>query len=67
MKCLHCKLHKDNYDNEWLNHLLEIQKERVKEIEIIEKKNQVQKKALFNRKKLLEELTLQCNCKHKFI
>lgn len=67
MKCEKCKLHKDNYDNKWLLHLTKIQLERVKELDIIEKKNRVQKLALFNRKKLLDELTLQLSCKHNFI
>ena len=67
MKCEKCKLHKDNYDKKWLLHLTKIQLEKVKELQIIEKKNRVQKLALFNRKKLLDELTLQLSCKHKFI
>lgn len=67
MKCKKCKLHKDNYDNKWLYHLTKIQLQRVKELEIIEKKNRVQKFALFNRKKLLDELILQLSCKHNFI
>ena len=60
-------MHKDNYDNKWLYHLTKIQLQRVKELEIIEKKNRVQKFALFNRKKLLDELILQLSCKHNFI